>query len=280
MLYLIYTKMFEIITQTFFINAFLVTILIGFVASYYGVFIVQRQMSFLGSGLAHSAFGGVALGILLGTQPLLVAVPFTILIALLIAYFKEKTSLSNDTLIGIFFSTAVALGIIFLSLKSSYTTDAFTYLFGSILSVNSTDIIASIILFIFTIIIYFAFWSRWAYSTFDVELATVDKLPVKFDNYILSVAVALTIVISIKVIGIILISAYIVLPASIARLISKTFYQMTIASIIIGILTGLIGLFISIFVDLPSGAVIVLLQSIIFLSVFIFKNKFSQLENQ
>jgi zinc transport system permease protein len=263
----------SILLYPFLIKSLIIVILIGFVASYYGVFVVQRQMSFLGSGLAHSAFGGVALGILLGFQPLLVAIPFTILTAIFIVYFKEKTSLNNDTLIGIFFSIAVSLGVIFLSLKENYTTDAFAYLFGSLLSVNTNDIYISAILFFLTITTMFKLWARWSYETFDLELAISDKLPVKLDNYLLTIAIATTVVVSIKIVGIILISAYLVLPSAIARFVSKTFFQMTIISIILGVFSGILGLFISIYVDLPSGAVIVLIQSVIFLIMFLLTKK-------
>jgi zinc transport system permease protein len=265
--------MIEIFSLPFFYRALIIIILLGFTASYYGVFIVQRKMSFLGSGLAHSAFGGVALGILLGLQPLWIAIPFTLLFSIFITYFKEKSELSNDTIIGIFFSIAVSLGIIFLSLKDNYTTDAFTYLFGSLLSVQSVDVYTALILAVITIGTFFKLWSRWAYSTFDAELAITDKIPVKRDNYLLSAAIAITIVISIKIIGIILISAYIVLPAAISRMISKTFLQMTILSVIIGIISGVIGLIISVIIDLPSGAVIVLFQSCLLIFIFILKSK-------
>lgn len=263
--------MIEILYLPFFYRSLITIIFIGFSASYYGVFIVQRKMSFLGSGLAHSAFGGVALGILLGMQPLWIAIPFTLLFSIFITYFKEKSELSNDTIIGIFFSVAVSLGIIFLSLKDNYTTDAFTYLFGSLLSVQTVDVYISIVLAILTAATFFKLWSRWAYASFDYELAITDKVPVKKDNYLLSAAISITIVVAIKIIGIILISAYIVLPAAIARMVSKTFLQMTVVSVIIGILSGIIGLLISVLIDLPSGAVIVLFQSFILMIIFLFK---------
>lgn len=267
------SSLIELLFSSFVLKAMLVIILIGFSASYYGVFIVQRKMSFLGNGLAHSAFGGVALGILLDTQPLLIAIPFTILIALMIAYFKEKSELSNDALIGVFFSFAFALGIVFLSLKDTYTTDAFTYLFGSVLSVDTQDIFVSMLLVIFTIFTFFSYWNRWAYTTFDSDLAIADRIPVRKDNYILSVAISVAIVVAIKIIGIVLISSFIVLPATIARLISRTFFEMTVKSVVIGIVTGIIGIIISVIIDLPTSAIIILLQSLIFFIVFLFKRK-------
>jgi len=255
----------ELFSMPFMLRAMLAGILVGFLASYYGVFVVQRRMSFLGSGLAHAAFGGVALGLFLHTEPLYIAVPFTIIVAVGIVFLKEKTRLETDTSIGILFSVAVALGIIFLAMKRDYTVDAFTYLFGSILSVFTGDLIFALILTIITIFATFKYWSSWAYSTFDSELAQSDRIPVPKHDYILSVLIALSIVISVKLVGIILISAFIVIPAASARLLATTFIKMTIISIIIGVLSALAGLILSYMLDLPSGAVIILLQATIFL---------------
>ncbi len=265
--------MIELLTHKFIILAYIAIILVGFSASYFGVFVVQRRLSFLGNGLAHAAFGGVALGILLDTQPIYIAIPFTVLISMIITYFKEKSNLSSDTLIGVFFSLAFALGIVFLSLKENYTTDAFAYLFGSILSINTEDITILGLMAIVTFLTFFKYWARWAYSTFDNELAVADRLPVRRDNYILSILISLIIVLSVKIIGIVLISSYLVLPAAIARLYSRTFFQMTIISIIVGISTGLISIILSVILDLPTSAVIIIFQSIVFLiSITLKKN--------
>jgi zinc transport system permease protein len=251
-------------------RAIITGILVGFMASYFGVFIVQRRMSFMGSGLAHAAFGGVALGLLLETEPLTIAVPFTIIVSLLINIIKEKTKLSADTSIGILFAVSVAFGIIFISLKEGYSVDAFNYLFGSILAVNQTDLLLCIILAIITIISIFLFWKRWAYATFDPELAIADRHKVTIDNYLLSVFISVTIVVSIKLVGIVLIAAFLVIPAASARLISGTFFKMTIFSIIIGISSSILGLFISFWIDIPSGATIILVQALMFVLALIF----------
>src|SRR5207244_2798154 len=110
-------------------RALIAGLLVGFLASYFGAFVVQRGMSFLGDGLAHAAFGGVALGLLLGLNPLWVAVPFTLVVAFGITWVQERTRLGSDTAIGIFFAVSIALGVIFLSWRKQYTADAFTYLF-------------------------------------------------------------------------------------------------------------------------------------------------------
>lgn len=253
-------------------RALIAGILVGFLASYYGVFIVQRGMGFLGSGLAHAAFGGVALGILLETEPIWVAVPFTVLVAVGITWVKDKTKLGGDTTIGIFFSVSMALGIIFIFLKRQYSSDAFNYLFGSILSVTLLDIVVPIILIIITLLL-FPFWKRWAYSSFDRELAQADRIPVQFDDYLLSILIAVTIVVSIKVVGIVLIAAFLVIPPAASRLLNNSFSKMTVVSIIIGVSTALIGLWISYYMNVPSGATIILLQAAVFFAVMILKKK-------
>jgi len=255
--------MFEILSLPFMQRALIAGTLVGFLSSYYGVFIVQRGLGFLGSGLAHAAFGGVALGLLLNQEPLWIAVPFTILVAVGITWVKDKTNLGGDTTIGIFFSVSMALGIIFIFLKREYTSDAFTYLFGSILSVTLLDIVVPIILIVITIILS-PFWKRWAYSSFDRELAQADRIPVQLDDYLLSILIAVTIVVSIKVVGIVLIAAFLVIPPATARLATKSFSKMTISSIIIGVSTALVGLWISYYLDVPSGATIILLQASFF----------------
>lgn len=266
--------MFEFISLPFMQRALIAGILVGFLASYYGVFVVQRGLGFLGSGLAHAAFGGVALGILLDKEPLLIALPFTVLVAIGITYVKNKTNLAGDTTIGIFFSVSMALGIIFIFMKRQYTSDAFNYLFGSILAVSLTDVIAPAILIVITFF-FSSFWKRWAYTSFDRELAQADRVPVQIDDYILSVLIAITIVVSIKVVGIVLIAAFLVIPPAASRLINKSFSRMTIFSIVFGISTAILGLWISYYLDVPSGATIILLQALLFFLVMILKKAYS-----
>ncbi|HQF42011.1 MAG TPA: metal ABC transporter permease [Ignavibacteriaceae bacterium] len=264
--------MFEIFSIEFMQRALIAGVLVGFLSGYYGVFIVQRGLGFLGSGLAHAAFGGVALGVLLNQEPLWIAVPFTILVAIGITWVKDKTNLGGDTTIGIFFSVSMALGVIFIFLKRQYSSDAFNYLFGSILSVTITDIIVPAILIIITLLL-FPFWKRWAYSSFDRELAQTDRIPVILDDYLLSVLISVTVVVSIKVVGIVLIAAFLVIPPAAARLISRSFSKMTLLSIITGTVTALIGLWISYYLDVPSGATIILLQAFIFFFIMIISKR-------
>lgn len=262
--------MLELFAMPFMIRAVIAGILVAFLGSSLGTFVVQRKMSFLGDGLAHAAFGGVALGLLLGTEPLWVAVPFTLIVSLAITLMKEHTNIEQDTSIGIFFAVSVALGVVFLSIKDNYSADAYSYLFGSILSVSMVDLYISIAMVIVTILSMIKYWHRWAYATFDTELARADGLRTKRDDLVLSALISMVIVLSIKLVGIVLIASFLVIPAATAKLVSRTFSQMTILSIVFGVIGAIIGLFLSVIFDLPSGAVIILVQASLFVIIAVF----------
>ncbi|MCZ6704326.1 MAG: metal ABC transporter permease [Bacteroidetes bacterium] len=252
------------IQNAFMIRALVAGVLVGALASYYGAFIVQRRLSFLGSGLAHAAFGGIALALLLKQDPLLIAIPFTIIVAIAINWVRSETILAADTAIGIFFAVAVALGVIFLSIREGTTYDAFSYLFGSILAISMTDLWIIILIFAIGLLTLPRLWGNWAFATFDEESARVDNHSVGRDDYALYVLLAVTIVAAIKMVGILLIAAFLVIPAAAARLLSPTFFWMTVVSVCLGILSAFTGLIGSYELDLPSGATIVLCQAIFF----------------
>ena len=256
--------MLEAFSMPFMQRALAAGIMVAFLSSYYGVFVVQRGLGFLGNGLAHAAFGGVALGLLLNKEPLWIAMPFTILISLAITWVRHRTRLATDTVIGVFFAISMAAGIIFLSMKKGYSADAFTYLFGSILAVTRTDLAVTFVMILLALLVL-PLWSRWSYATFDRDLAQADRVPVVFDEYLLSVLLAVTVVVAVKVVGIVLISAFLVIPAAAARLVVQRFATMTWLSILFGTLSAVFGLWGSYRLDIPSGAAIVMLQAAIFL---------------
>ena len=255
--------MIEALQLPFLQRALVAGVLVGALASYYGVFVVQRRLSFLGIGLSHAAFGGVALGLLLGTNPLWVALPFTVAVALGIDAVTQRGAVSGDTAIGVFFSVAIALGVVFLALKDTYTADAFAYLFGSILAVRPVDlwVIGGIAVVTLGTV---PLWGRWAYATFDRDLARADGVPVRRDDAVFSVLLAVTIVAAVKLVGIVLVAAFLVIPAAAARLVAGTFRTMTLVAVAVGVLTAVAGLVGSYALDIPSGATIVLTQAIVF----------------
>ena len=244
-------------------RALVAGVIVGVLASYYGVFVVQRRLSFLGVGLSHAAFGGVALGLLLQINPIWTALPFTVAVALGITAVTHTGTVSGDTAIGVFFSAALAIGVVLLTFKQSYTTDAFTYLFGSILAVRPVDlwILGGIALLAMGSL---PLWGRWAYATFDRDLARADGVPVERDDYVLATLLAVTIVAAVKVVGIVLAAAFFVIPAAAARLLTGTFRGMTILAVGVGACTAVLGLGGSYAFDLPSGAAIILVQAVAF----------------
>jgi zinc transport system permease protein len=257
------TELLELLSLPFMQRAMIAGLLLGCLASYLGAFIVQRGLGFLGDGLAHAAFGGVALGLLLRTEPLYVAVPFTVGVALAINWVKERAQLSGDTAIGVFFATSVALGIVFLSLKDDYTVDAFAYVFGSILAVGNADVWSAVILAA-SAVATLPLWPRWAYASFDRELALTDRIPVRADDYALSAYTALTVVLAVKILGVVLVSAFLIIPAATARAFSRSFRGLCWGAVGIGAMTSTGGLIASYYADAPSGATIVLLQAALF----------------
>ncbi len=264
--------MVEAFTLPFMQRALLAGVLVGAMASYLGVFVVQRRMSFLGSGLGHAALGGVALGLFLGLEPLYVAIPFTVAVALLIAWVRERTALGGDTAVGIFFSLSVAIGIILLSLKTEYAADAFTYLFGSILAVSPADLwaVAGVAVLALASV---PLWGRWAYASFDRDLARADRLPVLRDDYLLAALVAAVVVSAVKVVGILLVAAFLVLPPASARLLARTFAGTTGLAIALGVSGVIVGLLLAYLFDVPSGATVILVESALFLLVLLRSRK-------
>jgi len=253
----------EALSLPFLQRALVAGVVVGALGSYYGVFVVQRRLSFLGVGLSHAAFGGVALGLLLQVNPLWTALPTTVVVALGITWVTHRSVVSSDTAIGVFFAAAMAIGVVLLTFKESYTSDAFAYLFGSILAVRPADLwaLGGIGLLAGATL---PLWGRWAYATFDRDLARADGVPVDRDDYVLVTLLAVTVVAAVKVVGIVLAAAFFVIPAAAARLLTRTFARMTVLAVGLGAATAAGGLWGSYALDLPSGATIILAQAVVF----------------
>jgi ABC-type Mn2+/Zn2+ transport system permease subunit len=257
--------MLEILSYTFMQRALLASILIGSVSAVIGVYVVLRGLSFIGAGIAHASFGGVALGYLLGINPVLAAVCFCLLTAWGIAWTSRQAEVKEDTAIGIFFAATMALGILFIGLMKDYNVDLFGYLFGSVLSVSQTDLWLSGLLGAGVLLTVGLFFKELLFITFDPEVAGVSGLPATALYVLLLSLMALTIVLSIKVVGIILVSALIVIPAAAAYQLTEDFWQMMILAVIIGNVSAIGGLFMSYGLDTASGATMVLTATTIFL---------------
>lgn len=249
--------------EPFMQRALLAGLLVSLAGAWLGVFVVQRRLAFLGHGLAHSAFGGVALGLLLGLDPQLTALPFTLAVALLITWVAQTGRLGQDTAIGVLFALSLAGGIVLLALRPGYSADAFTFLFGSILSVEAGDVLAAAALGAL-VLAASPLWGRLAFASFDRESARADGLPVARDDYLLAALIAAAVAVSVKIVGALLVSAFLVIPAAAARLLARSLRAMTLLALALSAASVLLGLLASWLLDLPSGAVIVLVQAAAF----------------
>jgi ABC-type Mn2+/Zn2+ transport system permease subunit len=245
-------------------RALLTSILIGTVTAVIGVYVVLRGLAFIGAGIAHASFGGVALGFLLGVNPVLTAVLFCLGTAWGIAWTSRRAEVREDTAIGIFFAATMALGILFIGLMGEYNVDLFGYLFGSVLSVTREDLWLSGALGAGVLLTIGLFFKELLLITFDPEMAQVSGLPSRRLYLLLLSVMALTVVLSIKVVGIILVSAMIVIPAAAAYQLTEDFRAMMAVAVLVGNLSAVVGLLLSYRLDTASGATMVLTATAIF----------------
>lgn len=258
----------DILEYAFMQRALIAAVLVGMVCSVVGTYVVLKKLAFIGAGISHSAFGGVALGYLLNVSPIGIAIPFSLATAMAIGWVSRKGRISEDTAIGIFFAGTMALGVLFVGLSTGYNVDLFGYLFGSILSVSSSDIWIILGLGLGVIGVVLLLFKEFFFMSFDEEMAAVSGVPVGWLYFLLLGLIAVTVIVSIKIVGIILVAALLVIPAAAAFQLTRGFVRMMLLSVLFGVVSGVAGLFISYYADLASGATIVLTAAAIFLLCF------------
>jgi len=263
--------MLEIFSYEFMQKALLTGAVLSIFSGIISVFIVLRRVSFLGSGISHAAFGGVSIGFLLGINPLLTALVYSIIVAFGIEQISSRGRLAEDTAIGIFFSSSMALGIVLVGLSASYNVDLFGYLFGSILAITNEDALIAVCAALFLIAVIFVIMKELYFITFNEELAFVGGIKVRFIKSIFLLSMAIAIVVGIKLVGIILISALLVIPGATAQLLTKRFYRMIFIACLISLFSTISGIIISYRLNLAPGGTIVILLSLIFFIAFFSK---------
>ncbi|RLC46861.1 MAG: metal ABC transporter permease [Candidatus Coatesbacteria bacterium] len=265
-------------TFEFMRHAFLAGLIVGFTCSVLSVYVVLKRLAFIGQGISHSAFGGLALGLFLFEESAAadikvdaITLAFCLVVAVLIGWASRGRRISSDSAIGIFFAVSMAMGVIFIALRKRYTGEVFSYLFGNILGVSSSDIIVISVLAVLVLAVFIAFFKEIFFFCFDERLATVSGLPTSFLHYLMLILIALAIVISIKIVGIILVSAFLVIPGATARVLQVNYKKMLVISAAVGIASSLIGLYASYRLEIPSGATIVLVQFLALLLAMAFR---------
>jgi len=259
---------FEIFTYGFMQRALVSGIAIALLCSVVGLFLVLRRYSLFGDAVAHSSFGGIALGLLLGIYPMWTAYIISIISALIITRIKQKFDISGEASVAILLSSGIAIGLILISISGGFSVDIFSFLFGSILLVSVEDTILILGLTGAILIVILLLYRELIYSTFNEEQAKVSGIPVEKINYLIVFIAGITVVTSIQLVGILLISALFVIPNVTAIMFGRSFKQTAILSISFAISAVVIGILISYLLDItPSGSIVML--SITFFGVTI-----------
>ena len=256
--------------NAFMVRALVAATFIGLTCSVIGVFVVLRNLSFIGDGLAHASFAGIVIAYMLKANLYVGGLIVAVLTALGIGSIAKRSELSLDTAIGVLFTAAFALGVLLMSRARSYASDLQDFLFGNILGVDRLDIILVVALAALVLAIVVLFYKELLFSSFDPVMAQASGLPTDFLYYLLLVLLAVTIIVSLQAAGIVLVAALLVTPAATAYQLTTRFGPMMVVSALVGVLSGIIGLYLSYYLDAASGATIVLTATAFFFLAMLF----------
>ena len=249
----------------FFQNALLGGTIAALACAWVGLFLILRKEAMIGDGIAHTAFGGIALGLFLGINPILTALAVSIFAVLGISYMRRKGMAQSDSAIAVMLAVGFSTGLIIISLAGGFNIELFSFLFGSILTIDQTDLIIVSVLGVSTIVILGIFYKELLSITFDEDDARLMGVPVKSLSFAFNLLVAITIVLSIKVIGVILVVALLVLPGLSALQLNLSFKKTTLVAICFGVISMTTGILLSAVFNVATSGVIVFTAAAIFL---------------
>ena len=250
-------------------RALFVGVVLAGLLSYLGVFVVLRKMTFFSDGMAHASLAGVAAGALFNFSPLVTAVAASVLFSIGVFFLERRTRLSSDAVIGLLFTASMALGVLLMSLKQDYQPELIGFLFGDILAIRRTEVI--LILAASCLIGFFLFSQsrKILLLALDREMAYLSGVHTDSFELAMYVILAVSVVLGIKILGVVLVSALLVIPVSTAKLISRSFHSLVAWSLVLAEVIVLLGLALSAFFNLPTGAIIVLTGTLIFFLIFL-----------
>jgi manganese/iron transport system permease protein len=255
---------------SFITRALVAAVIVGVVCSVLGTFVVLRGMAFFGDALSHTILPGVVIAFLLGWPLAVGALVFGVLTALGIGVLTDRGLLKEDTAIGVVFAGLFALGVALLSASGNYSLDLAHFLFGNLLGVTTGDLWVTAVLGAIVLFAIFLFYKEFLVISFDMVLATTLRLPTTFLRYLLLILIAVTIVVSLQVVGIALMLAMFVTPAAAASLLTRRLPTMMAVSALIGAFSGVAGLYASYYLNIASGPAVVLVATFIFFLIFLF----------
>ena len=256
--------MLDLLNYTFFQHALLGSLFASIACGIIGTYIVTRRLVFISGGITHASFGGIGIGLYMGISPLLSAAVFSVLSAFGVEWLSKQKDIREDSAIAVFWTFGMAIGIIFSFLSPGFAPDLSAYLFGNILTINTTDIGILAGLSILLTAFFACFLNPIIYIAFDREYARSQRIPVVFFEYILMMFIALTIVACLRMIGIVLVISLLTLPQMTANLFTHSFKRIIWLSIGIGYASCLGGLFLSYQMQVPSGAAIIFFSILVY----------------
>jgi ABC-type Mn2+/Zn2+ transport system permease subunit len=264
------TELFAPLSYGFMQRGLAASLMVGVLCAVIGCYVVLKGMAFLGDAMSHAILPGLAIAYIYGFNLLLGALVTAILVALGISFFSKEGRIKEDTAIGIFFAAALSLGVALISSIRTYATDLSHILFGNILGVSSTDLILTAVLAMIVLGTVFLLYKPFLVMLFDPVLAATLRLPANLLRSLLMVLLALTVVVSVQSVGVGLVAAMLVTPGATAYLLSRRLPQMMAISAVLGALSSLIGLFASYYLNISSGAAIVLVATAFFILAYFF----------
>ncbi len=257
----------EVFTYKFLSNAFLASILSGLMCGVVGTYIVCRRLVFLSGGITHASFGGIGIAYYLGLSPIIGAMVFALISSFGIELVSDRGKIREDSAIGIIWSVGMSIGIIFVYMTPGYAPNLMSFLFGNILLVTQQDITMLAIFALFVIAIFALMYRPIIFSAFDREFAKSQGASVKFVSYLMAAIVALTIVLTIRMVGIVLLISLLTLPVVIANSLSKSYIKITCWAVVIAIVGNILGLYCSYTADIPAAAATIFILTLMLICV-------------
>jgi len=254
----------EPLGYAFFLRALAASALVATVCAIVGTYVVLRGIAFLGDAIAHAAFPGVVVAYMLSIPFYIGAAVAAVGTALAIGYVTKRGELRQDTAIGVLFAGAFAFGVFLFSTIQGYVADLFSFLFGNVLAISPANLVGLLLLGAGVIVVVAVLWKELLYATFDPLGAAASGIPVERLEYLFLALVALTIVVSLQAVGIILVVAMLITPAATAQMLTVRFTRLMLSAALIGMVTAIAGLYLSYWLDVASGATIVLVQTFAF----------------
>ncbi len=260
----------ELLNYPFMQRAMICGIAISFCAALIGVILVLKNYSMIGHGLGEVGFAALALALVFNLPEMYVAIPIVIIASFIILLISQKQGASGDVTIALVSTAALAFGVIITALSKGFNIDVYNYMFGSILTMTTSDVIVSVVLSIILVMIYIVFYNRLFMITYDEKFAKVCGISVTFYQFLISLITAIVVVLGMRMMGTLLISSLIVFPAIIARKLTNSFKSLVILSVLISVICFIFGILFSFFLNLPTGACIVEIYVIEYIGALVF----------